>query len=342
MKKFHILAVFSLLLLLAIIGCAAVWFTLFAPMAKIEQVHYVYIDKDDSMDSVACKIKSEADGTNLPLLQLLMKWKKYDENVKTGRYAIEPGMSVYALFLRLRNGEQTPVRLTITGARTAFQLAARITRKLAIDSAAVASLLADSAFCKRYDKTPATIIGLFLPNTYYVNWDISAEQLVARMQKESKAFWNDERLKKADTAELTADEVITLASIVNQESNNAAEKPTIAGLYINRLRRGMKLQADPTAKYAAGKFTARRVTNDIIATDNPYNTYKYEGLPPGPICLPAPTDIDAVLNHEKHNYLYMCAKEDFSGTHNFASSGTEHLRNARKYRAALNRRGIRK
>ncbi len=343
MKKRNSLIISSCLVLAFMtIMCISGYVAFLRPTTDKSDTYYIYIDHDDSADSVVCKLKEQANMEHTGPLRLLMKWKKYDENVRPGRYAIEPGMNNYHLFLRLRNGEQSPVRLTIGSARTPEQLAARITRKLAIDSADVAKLLTDTAFCNKYGKTPSTIIGLFLPNTYYVNWNISAEQLVARMQSESRAFWNDTRLEKAKAAGLTPDEVITLASIINQESNNSAEKPIIAGLYINRLRKDMKLQACPTAKYAAGKFTARRVTNDIIATDSPYNTYKYEGLPPGPICLPTPADIDAVLNHEKHNYLYMCAKEDFSGTHNFASSGAEHLRNARKYQAALNRKGIRK
>ncbi len=341
-RRSLLIATFLLFLLLPIGLCVGAYVAFLHPSALPASTHYIYVDSDDNADSVLFKLKGKAGFSRTAPLRLLMEWKKYDDNVKPGRYAIEPGMNAYALFLRLRNGEQAPVRLTIGNARTPEQLAARITRKLAIDSADVASLLIDSAFCKRFDKTPSTIIGLFLPNTYYVDWNISAVQLVARMQRESKAFWNSERREKAKAAGLTPDEVITLASIIHQETNNAAEKPVIAGLYLNRLQRGMRLQACPTAKYAAGKFTARRVTVDIIATDSPYNTYKYVGLPPGPICLPAPADIDAVLNHEKHNYLYMCAKEDFSGTHNFASTGAEHLRNARKYQAALNRRGIRK
>ena len=181
---------------------------------------------------------------------------------------------------------------------------------------------------------------LFIPETYQVYWDMSAEEFFERMQKEHQKFWNQERLDKATAIGMTPTEVCTLASIVEEETNNNPEKPMVAGLYINRLHTGMPLQADPTIKFALQDFGLRRITNAHLAVESPYNTYLNTGLPPGPIRIPSPIGLDAVLNHTKHNYLYMCAKEDFSGTHNFASNYAEHMKNARKYWNALNERKI--
>jgi UPF0755 protein len=181
---------------------------------------------------------------------------------------------------------------------------------------------------------------IFIPETYEVYWTIGVEQLMERMKKESKFFWNAERTRKAKALGLTPDQVITIASIVDEETANNTEKPMIAGMYYNRYRKGMPLQADPTVKFALQDFEIKRIYNNMLDVDSPYNTYKNEGLPPGPIRIPSVAGIDAVLNLVKHNYLYMCAKEDFSGTHNFATTYDEHLKNAAKYSRALNARGI--
>ena len=179
-----------------------------------------------------------------------------------------------------------------------------------------------------------------IPNTYEMYWDVSADNFLLRMKKENDNFWNKERQTKAQTLGLNANQVATLASIVDSESAYNPEKPRIAGLYINRIKKGMLLQSDPTVIYAIGDFTIRRVLNRHLEADSPYNTYKYKGLPPGPIRIPSIAGLDAVLNHENNNYLYMCAKEDFSGSHNFAVTYAEHQANARRYVKALNERGI--
>lgn len=181
---------------------------------------------------------------------------------------------------------------------------------------------------------------LFIPETYQVYWDMSVEDFFKRMRKEHQRFWNQKRLDQAKAIGMTPEEVCTLASIVEEETNNNPEKPMVAGLYINRLHAGMPLQADPTVKFALQDFGLRRITNDHLTIDSPYNTYRNPGLPPGPIRIPSPVGLDAVLNHAKHNYIYMCAKEDFSGTHNFASNYADHMKNARKYWKALNERKI--
>ena len=181
---------------------------------------------------------------------------------------------------------------------------------------------------------------LFIPETYEMYWDISVDEFFERMQTEHKRFWNTQRKAKAQEMGLTENEVATLASIVEEETNNNGEKPSVAGLYYNRLRIGMPLQADPTIKFALQEFGIRRILNSDLNVESPYNTYLHRGLPPGPIRIPSVVGLDAVLNYAHHNYLYMCAKEDFSGTHNFAATYREHLNNAQRYWAALNKRKI--
>ena len=185
-----------------------------------------------------------------------------------------------------------------------------------------------------------TIVCLFLPNTYELYWNISADKLFERMQKEHQHFWNESRLHQAKAIGFTPVEVSIIASIVEEETNQTAERPIVAGLYINRLHRSMPLQADPTIKFALQNFGLKRILNTHLTVDSPYNTYLHAGLPPGPIRIPTPKTLDQVLNYTRHSFLYMCAKEDFSGSHNFASSLAQHQINARKYWNALNKRKI--
>lgn len=299
---------------------------------------YLYIDADDTPDSVRVKIKNTARpgiSAGFPVLSALSGY-----TVKSGCYAVEPEDNMFSVFRRLKQGRQTPVRLTIPNVRTMDRLAGTLGKKLMMDSAVVAQHFADSAFCRQYGYDTATMACLFIPNTYEVYWNTSLEDFMKRMQKENTAFWNKERLRLAEAAGLTPNEVVTLASIVDEETANNAEKPMVAGMYINRLRTGMPLQADPTVKFALHDFSLRRIYHNHLNVESPYNTYRNTGLPPGPIRIPSIAGIDAVLNHAKHDYLYMCAKEDFSGTHNFARTYREHLANAAKYSKALNRRGI--
>jgi UPF0755 protein len=220
------------------------------------------------------------------------------------------------------------------------RLAGALSKRLMLDSATIACTLIDSAYCAKLGYNTQTIPAMFVPNTYEVYWNISIDKLLERMKKEHTVFWNYERMHKAEAIGLTPDEVCTLASIIDEETANNAEKPMIAGMYLNRLNEGMPLQADPTVKFALGDFAIKRIRHGMLTTDSPYNTYMYEGLPPGPIKVASIKGIDAVLNRVSHHYLYMCAKEDFSGTHNFAVTYKEHLQNAARYSKALNERGI--
>ena len=293
----------------------------------------IYIDRDDTPDSV--RAKSEL-GWRWDVYRRLVKYR-----VRTGRYRVDAGMSCLELYRQLRNGIQEPIRLVIPTARTMDRLAAVLSQSLMMDSTEIASALTDSTFCAAHGYTTATIPALFIPNTYEVYWDVSLDGFIGRMERENKRFWTADRKAKAQACALTHEEVATLASIVDEETANDTEKPMIAGLYLNRLRLGIPLQADPTVKYAVGDFTLRRILNKHLKTESPYNTYLAPGLPPGPIRIASIAGLDAVLNHVEHPYIYMCAKEDFSGTHNFAKTLQEHYRNARRYVRALNARGIR-
>ena len=244
------------------------------------------------------------------------------------------------MFRKLKNGLQASVRLTIPSVRTADKLAGALSRKLMADSASIYEKLTDTATCRKYGYTPETMLCMFIPNTYEVYWNTSVDKLLDKMNSESKKFWNFERTQKAEAMGLTKEEVITLASIVDEETAVDAEKPMVAGMYYNRLKANMPLQADPTIKFALKDFDIRRIYHKMLTVNSPYNTYRNTGLPPGPIRIPSVAGIDAVLNHVHHNYIYMCAKEDFSGTHNFAETYEEHLQNAAKYSDALNKRGI--
>jgi len=264
----------------------------------------------------------------------------YQEAVKPGLYQIEPKMNNLHLVRMLRSGQQTPVRVTFNTVRTQEELAEKISVNLEVSKEQFLELLQDSVYIRKFGFEEETVMSLFIPNTYEFWWNTSAEELFERMHKEYQNFWTEARSQKAQDLGLSKEEVSTLASIVQAESQKSDERPRIAGVYLNRLRIGMPLQADPTLVFAAGDFTIKRLTAKQMAIDSPYNTYKYAGLPPGPINLPDINSLDAVLNYEKHSYLYFCAKEDFSGYHSFAVGYDEHLSNARRYQRALNAANI--
>ena len=308
---------------------------------------FVYIDNDDNIDSVYAKLTPNCSPHALSGFRTLTRHSSYGEHIKPGRYAIKSGQGAFVVFRHLKNGLQEPVSLTVPSVRTLDKLSAEVCKRLMMDSTQLLNALRDPKICAHYGYDTATIQCMFIPNTYDVYWNISAEKLLDRLQKESKNFWNVDRTVKANELKLTPVQVITLASIVDEETANNAEKPMVAGMYYNRLMlrnaeypNGMPLQADPTIKYAWKQFGLKRIYNKLLSIDSPYNTYRNAGLPPGPIRIPSIEGIEAVLNLKKHDYLYMCAKEDFSGTHNFARTYAEHLANAAKYTKALNQRGI--
>lgn len=325
--------------LLAIVGLGYYFFmTTFSTSAETQ---YVYVDDDDTIDSVMRKLSPTAAEHSLMGLSTMLRHTDYVKRPRTGRYAIEPGETTMSVMRKLKNGQQVAIMLTIPESRTMERLAGALGRRLMIDSVEIAAALTDNSYCQRWGYDTCTIAALFVPNTYEVYWNMSMDRLMERMVREHAAFWNEERRAKAEAAGMTPNEVCTLASIVDEETANNGEKPMIAGMYLNRLRTGMPLQADPTVKFVMKDFALRRIYRDMLTTDSPYNTYRNVGLPPGPIKIASIKGIEAVLNHVEHDFLYMCAKEDFSGTHNFAVTYKEHLRNAARYAAALNSRGIR-
>lgn len=321
-----------------ILGIAGYWLFLSSFSSAKEEV-MVRVDRDDNCDSIQAKLERVASPRQMlgfRILSGVVGMKK----VWPGCYIAGGGISTLALFRNIRGGRQTPVKLTIPNVRTLGDLAARLSLQLELDSAQLASAFSDEALCQKLGYDTTTIGCMFIPNTYEVFWNISAKDLMARLHKESNAFWTSKRKAEAKAAGLTPNEVIIMASIVDQETANLEEKPMVAGMYLNRLHQGMKLQADPTVKFALKQFALKRILHEHLSVDSPYNTYRHEGLPPGPIAIPALSSIEAVLHFAHHDYIYMCAKEDFSGTHNFAKTYEEHLANARKYAEALNERGI--
>jgi UPF0755 protein len=271
----------------------------------------------------------------------LAQFKEYPQLIRPGRYKITHGMSNYDVVTLLRSGNQDPVNVVFNNIRTPQQLAGRIARQIEADSASLLNAFLDSANFQKYGIPEHQLAMMFIPNTYEFFWNTTAEGFMERMHKEYETFWNSQRLERLKAIKLSKEAAVTLASIIEMETRMHDEKPKIAGVYMNRLRIGMRLQADPTLVFAHGDFTMRRVLNRHKQIDSPYNTYRYAGLPPGPISYPSISSIDAVLNYETHDYLYFAAREDFSGYHNFARTYQQHLVNARKYHRALNERNIR-
>jgi UPF0755 protein len=314
----------------------------------IEESTYLYIDTDDDVDSVAQKVERQTKPESMRVFHLYAGLLNLKDKIRTGRYEVTPDLSMLNLIRNIRNHNEKPIMLVVPSTRTMDQMAGKLANQLMADSASIAQYLNDESNMKALGYTKESLPGIFIPNTYEVYWDVSIQKLMERMQKENVAFWNEERTAKLREVseyageKMTKEKVITLASIVDSETANNGEKPTIAALYMNRLRKQMALQSDPTVIFAVGDFTIRRVLHEHLKVESPYNTYRNIGLPPGPIRVPSIAGIDAVLDHDKNGYIYMCAKEDFSGTHNFAVTYGEHLFNAARYVKALNERGIKR
>ena len=342
-SKLYLYGAIACIVIVAIVG----YLYCFSSFSKSSNTQYVYIDTDDNIDSVYKKVEPIANSFPYQAFKTLTHHFGYAEHIHTGRYAIHPGEGALKVWRHMKNGLQEPINLTLPSVRTLDKLSVELSKKLMIDSTSILQALTDEATCEKYGYDTTTIACMFIPNTYDIYWNSSVEKLLDRMKKESEKFWNEDRTQKAKALQLTPIEVITIASIVDEETANNGEKPMIAGMYSNRFKlrnaaypEGMPLQADPTIKYAWKRFDLKRIYNNLLRIKSPYNTYVNPGLPPGPIRIPSVAGIDAVLNLVKHDYLYMCAKEDFSGTHNFARTYQEHLQNAAKYSKALNERGI--
>lgn len=305
---------------------------------KLAEKTYLYIDKDDTIDSIEVKMMSvfNLDKPSFGF-NTLADVKDYKSRIRSGKYEVSASETPYSLFLKLSRGHQTPSRLVINNIRTLEQLSGKLGDQLMLDSLEFNLFFQADVELQKLGYNHETLPALFIPNTYEVYWDMDMDEFMARMVTEHKRFWTDDRLRKAEEIGLTPIEVATLASIVEEETNSAEEKPMVAGLYMNRLTRGIPLQADPTIKFALDDFTMKRILNEDLKVESPYNTYLNAGLPPGPIRLASISGLESVLNYTQHNYIYMCAKEDFSGKHNFATNLNDHTANARRYWNALNK-----
>ena len=317
-------------------------YILFVPniFPKTDEKTYLCLPDSSKFEDVISLLEKKTTVTNTSAFRQVASLLHYGAKIRSGRYELKSGMNNFQLVRILRSGRQTPVQLSFNNIRTKEQLAARLSEQLMADSTSILKLLNDSAFLASYDLNPNTSISLFIPNTYEVFWNTNAKALFERMDREYNAFWTDERKAKAAAIPFTQSEVSTLASIVEEETNNKKDRPMVAGLYINRYKTGMPLQADPTVKFALRDFGLKRILFAHLRTNSPYNTYKNIGLPPGPIRVATPNGIDAVLNYSHHNYIYMCASETLNGEHKFAVTWEEHSINAKKYQKELNDRKI--
>jgi UPF0755 protein len=328
----------SAILLLA--GLLVVYRTLFATVIRTEGNTILYIPTGSSYESVLDTLYSNLDIKNHSLLEWVAKRKKYPLMIKPGRYVIDTDESYNGLINLLRSGRQTPVKVTFNNVRSLNQVFGKIGKLIEADSVQLKSFFSDDSNFKPDGFNSETIIALFIPDTYELYWNTDSRELYERMLREYRQFWTGERLGKAKEINLSQVEVAILASIIDDEVTKKDEKPRIAGVYLNRLRRGIPLQACPTIKFALNDFTITRVLKKHLIVDSPYNTYRHNGFPPGPIGCPSKEGIDAVLNAERHDYIFFAAKADFSGYHNFSRTLSEHNRYAALYQKELNKRRI--
>ena len=337
-KRINIIiaVVAALFLVAAVVGLAL----LRSQKTANNESETIFLPTGTTYDAVIDSLDAHNCIGNHAVFNTMARLRHYRDNVKGGCYTIGAHDNVWNTLTKLYYGNQDPIRVTINKYRTKEQLCKYLDKKLELSGDSLLALMADDSVCASYGHTPLTIIGMFMQNTYDIYWTVTPHKMLDRMKKESDRFWNDSRTAKCKALNLSSDEVITLASIVEEETNKNDEKELIASVYLNRLRKGMLLQADPTLKYAAGDFTLQRILNKHMESNSPYNTYRFPGLPPGPICIPGPASIDAVLANRKSDFIYFCAKADFSGYHAFASTLAQHNANANAFHAELNRRKI--
>lgn len=300
--------------------------------------YVLYVRPEMSVDQLRDSVVNGAGALRPRSIDRVFRKMDVGENIKPGRYVIDASSTSIYVARMLVYGWQTPQNLTLSGTiRSKGSIAKKISAQMMVDSAVIDKALNDTAFLAGYGFTPENVFAMFLPDTYQMYWTASVEDVFDRFKKEYDRFWTADRLARAEALKLTPMQVSVMASIVNGETLQKAEYPVIAGVYLNRYRKGMKLQADPTVAFCFD-YTLDRILKKHLTVDSPYNTYKYKGLPPAPINVPPKACIDAVLNPDRHNYLYFCASPSFDGTHRFASSYNEHLRNAREFQRALTAR----
>ena len=317
------------------LACAAPYFLVGAPAEGLVKVR-----KGSTIDMISDSVQAHVDATYGKRVATMLKMMGAKVENREGAFRVTSGMSPFTAARRIKNGVQDGIRFTFNNVRTLDEWTNRWGETFMAGPDEMRKALKDSAMCAKYNKTPQTIACLLMPDTYEFYWTVTPEKMLDRMFDYYNEFWTSERKAKAEKLGLTPDQVATVASIVEEETSKADERGKVARLYLNRYQQGMRLQADPTVKYAIGDFTIKRITVQMTQVNSPYNTYRVDGLPPGPIRLPEKSTIDAVLNAPQHDYLYMCARADFSGYHDFTRDYASHLDNAHRYQAALNARGI--
>jgi UPF0755 protein len=331
MKKKIIL---SIVAVVAIAG-GFIGFKIFGPTVTAPEKKYLYIKTGDSYENVkAALLEGEIVQSEFWLTQVANKLN-YPKVVKAGRYEIKSGMNLFNLIRMLRSGNQSPVNLVINKIRLKEDLAQKIAASFECDSLSVISFLNNTDSIRKYNLDSNTLMTAVIPNTYSISWNTPPAKIFKKLYSDQEKFWNEDRKKKATALNMTPKQVYTMASIVEEETNKEEDKGKIASVYINRIETGMKLEADPTVKFAMKDFGLKRILHAHLTYSSPYNTYQQMGLPPGPICTPSSKTIDAVLNAPQTNYIFFVAKPDFKGYSNFAATYTEHLVYAKAYQNAL-------
>jgi UPF0755 protein len=325
-------------LLAFILALVKIGLDVFISNVKVEQETFINVSSRKDMDEFLGKLEYSNYLNNFVSFKRLANWVQLENKMKPGRYQLKKGMSNFDILKLLMQGRQVPIDLVFKSAERIENVCGFFGRKLEPDSLSFLDLLKDTSIIHPMGFDTNTIIAMFIPNTYNFYWNTHRLAFLNRMHAEYKKFWNAQRLSKALQMHLSKNEISTLASIVQKESNKSDEMPIIAGVYLNRLKLGMPLQADPTVIFAWHDPSIRRVLSVHTALESPYNTYMVKGLPPGPICAPSIQAIDAVLNYAEHNYIYFCAREDFSGYHSFATTFAQHQVNARRYQRSMDHR----
>ncbi|MBC7554716.1 MAG: endolytic transglycosylase MltG [Taibaiella sp.] len=324
---------------LSLVALGAVFmFLVFGPNAGRDR--FIYIKNGSTYDQLLQHIKDSGYVRDAATFNLVAKQWQLPDNIHPGKYQVKRGMSIFSLVKKLRYGRQTPVRIVINKLRTKADFIDLLANNLNIDGEQLADMLQQPQYMAEFGLDTNTVMCAVIPDTYEFYWNTTCDKVFRKIQKNYTRFWTGHRMEQAKKHGLTPTQAAIVASIIEEETNRSEDKPKIASVYLNRIDKGMKLQADPTVKFAIGDFTIRRVTGVMLRTESPYNTYYVAGLPPGPICTPSPATVDAVLQAPKTDYIYFCAKADLSGASVFAATGEEHIKNARAYQQALNARGI--
>ncbi len=327
--------IFTLVFITLLLACAYIAWLVFGPTVKAPEGKFFYIHTGASYQQVKEDLLKNKIIRNGFIFDQLSKKAGYPQNTRPGKYEIKNRSSLYNLVKMLRSGMQTPVRLVINKLRTKEDLAQKIANHFEVDSLDAIRFLLSNDSLKRFGLDTNTAMTAIIPNTYLLKWNSSFEKLFQRLDEEQEKFWTPERRARAKAEGLSPREVYTMASIIEEETNNAADKAKIASVYLNRMRKGMRLEADPTVKYALRNFALKRILRGHLDVASAYNTYRNSGLPPGPICTPSANTIDAVLHAPETNYLFFVASPSFDGSSNFAETYAEHLIYARAYQKAL-------